>query len=166
VTENSVEEHLKEESFGSVDCLFYDYRVAYELNDVSIIGWPEKYVLSDNNDMPETLSNVLTGTREIIRDLSRCMEITFTDVYALEVLEEGWEAWDWDAKRVPKLGVGKMAKCNYPILKVKNSKWKNKTFPDWNRDWVSETSHWRLISCTNSVDICARSAVGRWRAEA
>lgn len=158
----SIEEYIKEGAFGPIAGLFYDYQLAYELGDLSVVAWPEKYISSSYNDTSQPLNDVLIGTREIVRDLSWCLEINFADVYALETQEEGWESWSWDAARVPKLGVGKHAKCNYPILRVTNSKWLETVVPEWNRDWMNEISHWRLISSVNSVDICARSAVGKW----
>ncbi|GJL94649.1 MAG: hypothetical protein DHS20C05_10540 [Hyphococcus sp.] len=162
MTSASVEEHIKEKSFGKIDTAFHDFQVVYNLNDVSVIGWPEKYVLSEETHSNEALSNVLADSRQIIRDLSRSLEIAFTDVYLMQLHEEGWENWKLPHATIPKLDTDKRSRLTFPILKVCNSRWIYEGMPEWNHDWIAEVSHWRLISLTNTIDICARSVKGAW----
>lgn len=157
--------YAKEESFGKIDSGFYDFSVEVEFEDALILAWPEKLIepMPQDPDSDITLDEIVEGSKEVIRDVSRCLEIMFFDVYAMNVRNEGWEEWRWDHTKVPKLGTGRHSIRNFPILRVENSAWKNRVFPEWNRDWMDQVSHWRLISITNNVDILARSAKGGWR---
>ena len=157
-----IEQHIKEEAFGVIDTLFYDFEVCYELCDLKVRGWPEKSIKPKNKDLHSTLSNLLGDAKEIVRDLSRCLEIDFTDAYVTKIYDEGWEKWGDVNKAAPKLGVGRLPDCTYPILRVRNSKWFPAVIPEWNHDWADQLTHWRLISVTNTVDICARAASGKW----
>ena len=155
--------YIKEESFGVIDCRFFDFKTESEFEDARIIASPLKLVAVSSEGAEKTVRNILRGAREAIRDLSSYMEIIFTDVYALNTSEEGWEDWQWGASERPTLDTEFFSGAIYPILKIENSAWRDRIFPEWNRDWMDQTTHWRLISLTNSIDILARSAKGEWR---
>ena len=160
------EVYVKEESFGIIDCRFFDFKIESELEDARIVASPQKLVAVSPEDAEKAVYSIHSasrGMREIIRDLSRYIEITFTDVYALNTSEEGWEDWEWSTAERPTLNTEMFLGGIYPILKIENSAWRERIFPEWNRDWMDQTTHWRLISLTNSIDILARSAKGEWR---
>ena len=164
MSEKDIERYLKEESFGPIEAGFYDFQIETEFEDVRIVAWPEKCSIANPVvEFNKALRDVLMDSRRIERDLSRYLEITFADVYAMDTRVEGWENWAWGPSEKPKLLSGKLAERYFPILRIEDSAWRDVIFPEWNRDWMNMTTHWRLISLTNCIDILARSATGEWR---
>ncbi|HRX41064.1 MAG: hypothetical protein R3C54_08600 [Parvularculaceae bacterium] len=150
-----VEEYVKELAFGPIDSSMYDFEIRYDLGDVQVKAWPVRRIaIKEDGQRSEQ-------GYEVVRDTSRSLLISFEDVSAVQIFDEGRQPWD-QRTGLPTIGIGGDASFCFPVLRVENSRLKESIGPDWDEPRRSAMAHWRLISFVNCVDIFAREASGHW----